>query len=210
MAVSNNIIAILNFLALLYSIPIIGAGIWLASKSDNECIHYFRWLVILIGILILLVSLVGFIFCIAILIMLLLTLLVLTFVVTRLDRSYVVPDRGYKEYRLKGFSSWLCNHVTHSTNWGKIRTCLTNSNVCSKLSQDYITMDQFFIAHISPFLVNLGDSMFDGCVYILNLQSAICYQRSLTSSGDLLPVVMNLQFIYIFMRFLHEILCRFN
>nr|DAD48961.1 TPA_asm: hypothetical protein HUJ06_018898 [Nelumbo nucifera] len=164
MAVSNNIIAILNFLALLCSIPIIGTGIWLASKPDNECVHYFRWPVVLIGVLILLVSLAGFvgaywnrqcllafyIFCMAVLIVLLLALLVLAFVVTRPDGSYVVPRRGYKEYRLEGFSSWLRSHVTGSANWGKIRTCLANSNVCSKLSQDYITVDQFFMAHISP------------------------------------------------------------
>ncbi|XP_042519470.1 tetraspanin-2 [Macadamia integrifolia] len=164
MAVSNNITAIVNFFALLSSIPIIGAGIWLASKPDNECVHLFRWPVVLLGILMLMVSLAGFVgaywnrqgllafylFCMAILIALLLILLVFAFVVTKPDGSYSVPGRGYKEYRLYGFSSWLQDHVTNSDNWPKIRTCLSQSNVCSKLSQDYITPDQFFMAHISP------------------------------------------------------------
>ncbi|KAI4352706.1 hypothetical protein L6164_006929 [Bauhinia variegata] len=164
MGVSNNITAVLNFIALLASIPIIVAGIWLASKPDNECIHNFRWPVVIVGILILLVSLAGFVgaywnkqgllalylFAMAILIAVLLIILVFAFIVTRQDGSYDVPDRGYKEYRLDGFSAWLRNHVTSSGSWDKIRSCLADSNVCIKLTQDYITADQFFSSHISP------------------------------------------------------------
>lgn len=168
MGVSNNITAIVNFLALLCSIPIIGAGIWLASKPDNECIHFFRWPVVLLGVLILLVSLAGFIgaywnkqgllafylFCMAVLIGLLLVLLVFTFVVTRPDGSYAVMGRGFKEYRLDGFSPWLRNHLTNSRNWPKIRTCLAESDVCPKLNQLYFAADQFFTADISPLQVS--------------------------------------------------------
>ncbi|XP_061368995.1 tetraspanin-2-like [Gastrolobium bilobum] len=164
MGVSNNITAVLNFIALLASIPIIATGVWLASKPDNECIHSFRWHVLILGLLILLVSLSGFVgaywnkqgllafyLCsMAILIALLLFLLVFAFIVTRPNGSYVVPGRGYKESRLDGFSSWLRNHVTASGSWHKIRTCLADSNVCIKLTQDYITADQFFNSHISP------------------------------------------------------------
>ncbi|KAJ4952983.1 hypothetical protein NE237_029815 [Protea cynaroides] len=164
MAVSNNITAIVNFVAFLCSIPIIGAGIWLASKPDNECVHLFRWPVVLLGILMLMVSLAGFVgaywnrerllafylFCMGILIALLLILLVFAFVVTRPDGSYSVPGREYKEYQLAGFSSWLRDHVTNSDNWPKIRTCLSQSNVCSKLSHDYLNPDQFYMSHISP------------------------------------------------------------
>ncbi|KAF5175259.1 tetraspanin-2-like [Thalictrum thalictroides] len=164
MAVSNNITSLLNFIAILCSIPIIGAGIWLASKSDNECINLFRWPVLILGILVLLVALAGFVgafwnkqgllalhlFCMAILIVLLLILLILSFVVTRKDGSYIVPGYRYKEYRLDGFSDWLRSHVTNSGNWGNIRTCLAQSDVCSKLGQEYSSFDQFMAGHISP------------------------------------------------------------
>uniref|UniRef100_A0A2C9UA98 Senescence-associated protein n=1 Tax=Manihot esculenta TaxID=3983 RepID=A0A2C9UA98_MANES len=164
MGVANNITALLNFVAFLCSIPIIASGIWLASKPDNECIHYFRWPIIVLGILVLLVSLAGFVgaywyketliafylCCMAILIGLLLILLVFAFVVTRADGGYDVPGRGYKEYRVEGFSSWLRNHVVNSKNWVKIRNCLAESDVCSKLGQNYLTADQFIVAHISP------------------------------------------------------------
>jgi len=174
MGVANNITALLNFIAFLCSIPIIAAGIWLASKPENECIHLFRWPVVLLGFLILLVSLAGFVgaywyketllafylCCMAILIGLLLILLVFAFVVTRADGGYDVPGRGYREYRLQGFSAWLRNHVVYSKNWDKIRPCLAETDVCSKMTQNYITADQFFTAHISPLQVNISTTIF--------------------------------------------------
>ncbi|KAK4765253.1 hypothetical protein SAY86_026343 [Trapa natans] len=164
MGVSNNITAFLNMIALLCSIPIIAAGLWLASKPGNECIRYFRWPILILGSLILLVSLAGFVgaywnkqgllaiylFCMALLICLLLVVLVFAFVVTRPDGSYSVPGRAYKEYRLADFSSWLRNHITDSGHWIKIRTCLADSDVCTKLNQEYTAADQFFASLISP------------------------------------------------------------
>ncbi|KAJ8766935.1 hypothetical protein K2173_011753 [Erythroxylum novogranatense] len=164
MAVSNNITAVLNFVAFLCSIPIIVSGIWLASKPDNECIHIFRWPVVILGILILLVSLTGFLgaywyketllafylCCMAILIGLLLILLVFAFVVTRSDGGYDVLGRGYREYRLEGFSSWMKDHIVDPKNWEKIRACLAESEICAKLNQNYFTADQFFSSHLSP------------------------------------------------------------
>ncbi|KAK8286758.1 hypothetical protein V6Z12_D07G011600 [Gossypium hirsutum] len=164
MGVSNNITAVLNIVALLCSIPIIAAGIWLDQKPDNACVHLIRWPVILLGFLILLVSLAGFVgayryketllafylCCMAILIALLLILLVFAFVVTRPDGSYDVPGKGYKEYRLDGYSAWLRDHVVDNKSWRKIKACLADTGVCPKLTQKFITADQFFAAHISP------------------------------------------------------------
>jgi len=158
MALANSLTAILNLLALLCSIPITASGIWLASKPDNECVNLLRWPVVVLGVLILLVSACGFIgayqyketllavylCCMAILIGLLLVVLIFAFVVTRPDGSYQVPARGYKEYRLEGFSNWLRENVVDSKKWGKIRACLADTNVCPKLSQQFITADQFF------------------------------------------------------------------
>lgn len=164
MAVSNNITAFLNFLAIMCSIPIIASGVWLASKPDNECIHWLRWPVVFLGIAVLLVSLTGFVgaywkkegllglylVCMAILIVLLLVFLILAFVVSRPNGAYDVPGRGYKEYRLEGFSSWLRNHITNSDNWGKIRACVADSGICPKLTEEYPSADLFFNAHLSP------------------------------------------------------------
>ncbi|XP_039142763.1 tetraspanin-2 [Dioscorea cayenensis subsp. rotundata] len=158
MGVSNNIVAVVNFIAMLCSIPIIGAGIWLASKQDNACVHLFRWPVIIIGVLLLLVSLFGFVgavwdrpcllathlFCMAALVLLLLTLLVFAFVVTRPDGSYPAPARAYSEYRLEGYSGWLKTYILD--HWPQIRACLSANDVCGKLARRdaFFTADQFF------------------------------------------------------------------
>ncbi|GMJ07355.1 tetraspanin2 [Hibiscus trionum] len=164
MGVANNVTAVLNFIAIICSIPIIAAGIWLAQQPDNGCIHLFRWPVLLLGLLILLVSLAGFVgafrhketllafylCCMAILIGLLLILLVFAFIVTRSDGSYAVPGISFKEYRLDGYSGWLRNHVVDSKSWNKIRACLSDTDICPKLTQQFITADQFFASHMSP------------------------------------------------------------
>lgn len=185
MAVSNNITAVLNFVALLCSIPIIVAGVWLASKQDNECVRLLRWPVLLIGVLVLLVSLAGFagafwnrqgllalyLFAMALLIVLLLALLIWAFVVTRPDGSYPVYGRIYREYALQGFSHWLQSYVADPHRWAQIRTCLSLSDTCPSLARDYLTPEQFFQAHISP------------------LQSGCCKPPTMCGYGYVNPVV---------------------
>ncbi|KAH9606350.1 hypothetical protein KSS87_023340 [Heliosperma pusillum] len=164
MGVSNNITSILNFIAFLCSIPIIASGLWLASKPDNECVLLFRWPVVILGFLILIISLMGFIgaywykegilslylCCMAILITLGLILLIFAFVVTRPDGSYWVPGRGYKEYQLQGYSIWLREHVASDDYWPKIRDCLVDTNFCAKLNYQFMSSPQYFFAHMSP------------------------------------------------------------
>ncbi|MBA0693876.1 hypothetical protein Goari_004219, partial [Gossypium aridum] len=151
MGVANNITAVLNFVAFLCSVPIMAAGIWLAQQPDNGCILVMAsrspwfphppclscWLC---RCLLQQGNTVG----------LLLILLVFAFIVTRPDGSYGVPGRGYQEYRLDGYSSWLTNHVVDSKSWNKIRASLADTDVCPKLTQQFITADQFFVTHLSP------------------------------------------------------------
>lgn len=164
MALSNTITTILNFMALLCSIPIIGAGIWLATKQSTSCIYGFRLPIIILGALIFLVSLSGFagvywnrqcllatyLVAMAILIVALLALLIFGFVVTRSDGGYRVDMREYREYRLEGFSKWLRDSVVGDANWRRIRKCLKEKDVCKKLIDVYATPTAFFAAHLTP------------------------------------------------------------
>ncbi|XAR53428.1 hypothetical protein NMG60_11021975 [Bertholletia excelsa] len=164
MGVSNNVIAALNFIALLCSIPIIASGVWLASRAENACVHWLRWPVVFAGAAVLLVALAGFVgaywnkhgllalylFSMAALISTLLVLLILSFIVFRPDGAVVVPSRAYREYRLDGFSEWLRDHVTGPDNWDNIRACLADSDFCAKLNDRYISAEQFFAADLSP------------------------------------------------------------
>ncbi|KAL6534984.1 hypothetical protein OROHE_013038 [Orobanche hederae] len=176
MAVSNNLTALLNFMALMCSIPIISAGIWLASKPDNECIRWLRWPLVFIGIAFLLVALTGFagaywkkegllgvyLVCMFMLIVLLLVFLVLAFAVTRHGGAYDVPGMGFQEYRLEGFSSWLRDQVTGNDNWGGIRACLAGLQICPKLAREYVSAVDFFAAHLSPIEIPCGSTICGG------------------------------------------------
>ncbi|KAJ3691994.1 hypothetical protein LUZ60_012344 [Juncus effusus] len=166
MSLSNNITAVLNFVSFLCSFPIITAGIWLATKADNQCLHLARWPLIFLGGLILLVSLAGFVgafynrpcllalylFAMAAVIVVLIAFLVFAFVVTRPQGVIEIPGRAYKEYYVSGFSTWLRNYVTNGNNWVQIRDCLSQSDTCQKLAKDesYFTAEQFFQTRLSP------------------------------------------------------------
>lgn len=164
MGLSNTITTILNFIVLLCSIPIIGAGIWLATKQSTSCIHGFRLPIIILGTLIFLVSLSGFagvywnrqcllatyLVAMAILIVALLALLIFGFVVTRSDGGYSVDRREYREYRLEGFSKYLRESVIGNGNWKRIMKCLEEKDVCNKLIDVYATPTSFFAAHLTP------------------------------------------------------------
>ncbi|PSS20824.1 Tetraspanin-2 like [Actinidia chinensis var. chinensis] len=196
MGVSNNITAVLNFISLLCSIPIISSGVWLASKADTACVHWLRWPVVLAGVAVLLLSLAGFVgaywnkssllaiylLAMAALIVTLLILVVLAFVVSHPDGAVSVPGRNFREYRLSGFSPWLRNHITNSENWGKIRACLAESDFCPNLNQKYISAEQFFGAHISPLQASLSPCDLFVCLFAMNrfMHWAFAYKNAQT------------------------------
>eukprot|EP01018_Ginkgo_biloba_P020992 Gb_41720 [translate_table: standard] len=164
MSVSNNITGALNFIAMVLSVAIIGTGIWLASKQDTECVRFLRWPIIALGVVILLVSVAGFVgafwripqllvvylIFMFFLILVLLALVIFAFVVTHKGGGHSVPSRNYEEYDLNDFSGWLKHYVENTRNWNRIKRCLSSSRLCSRLSQRYPTALDFFSAHIGP------------------------------------------------------------
>ncbi|KAJ7518159.1 hypothetical protein O6H91_21G057300 [Diphasiastrum complanatum] len=163
MKLSNQLTGIVNLVTLVLSIPIIGAGIWLASKHSTDCVKFLQWPVIFIGIFILLVSIAGFVgscfrvawlLWIYLLIMFLLIVLlfcftVFAFVVTNNGAAHALAGKGYKEYRLSDFSSWLQKRVENKDNWRKIQSCLSDAQICSSLSE-YKSQASFDKATLSP------------------------------------------------------------
>lgn len=169
MALSNNVIGAINFVAMLLSIPIIGAGIWLAMEPDNSCVKILQWPVIILGILILVVALAGFVggfwripwllifylVAMLILIILLACLVVFIYMVTIRGSGHLAPSRTYLEYHLDDFSGWLRKRVQSSYKWDRIRSCLSSSNMCAELNQSYRMAQDFFNARITPLQVYL-------------------------------------------------------
>lgn len=167
MAVSNNITACVTLMALICAVPVIASGVWFASAQGEECARLARWPVAILGGLILLAALAGFVgaywnrrrllafylFAMASLIALLIALLVFAFAVTRGSGAYPVLGRAYDEYHLDGFSMWLRGYVSDDpARWERIKACLVVSDTCKKLARQagFLTADQFYQSRLSP------------------------------------------------------------
>ncbi|GLJ14766.1 hypothetical protein SUGI_0239480 [Cryptomeria japonica] len=163
---SNKILGLLNFAAFVVSIPVLGGGVWLATKADTDCEKFLQWPAIAIGGALMAVSLAGWvgawgrITCLLwfyltvmfILIVLLFCFTVFAYVVTNKGAGRTVSGRGYKEYRLGDYSNWLQKRVTKTSNWNKIKSCIKDAKVCKKLADETIGDDaqKFYEKKLSP------------------------------------------------------------
>ncbi|GLJ14765.1 hypothetical protein SUGI_0239470 [Cryptomeria japonica] len=163
---SNSIVGLLNLVTFVLSIPILGGGIWLATKADTDCEKFLQWPMIATGGFLLIVSLVGFVGACCrvtwllwlysavmfLLILLLFCFTVFAFVITNKGAGRVVSGRGYKEYQLGDYSNWLQNRVNKSSNWNKIKSCLQDAKVCKSLADDSANeaAEQFYKRNLSP------------------------------------------------------------
>lgn len=155
---SNTAIGVLNLITLLASVPIIGAGLWMA-RSNSTCESTLQTPLLVIGFVVLVVSLAGFVgscfnvtwalwLYLVVMLLLMVALVGLTvfgFIVTGRGGGVEVPGKKYKEYHLEEYASWLRNRFSNDNYWSKIRSCLMSSKVCSKIVSwtpvDYITRD---------------------------------------------------------------------
>ncbi|CAG7890456.1 unnamed protein product [Brassica rapa] len=120
---SNTVIGVINLLSLLASIPIKGTALWKA-RSSKTCENFLQTPLLVIGFIILLVSLAGFIgacFNVA-------------------WALWVVWV--YKEYRLGDYHPWLRSRVRDQEYWNSIRSCILTSKTCSKI-ESWTTLDYF-------------------------------------------------------------------
>ncbi|GFS37014.1 tetraspanin6 [Actinidia rufa] len=161
---SNTVIGFLNLFTLLASIPIIGGGLWMA-RSSTTCESFLQTPLLVIGFIILIVSLAGFIgacFHVAwalwvyLLVMLLLigalmSFTIFGFVVTAEGGGEVVEGRVYKEYHVGKYSPWLRKRVEETKYWETIRSCILGSKTCAKI--EYWTPYDYLQRDMSPIQV---------------------------------------------------------
>ncbi|KAL2634695.1 hypothetical protein R1flu_006174 [Riccia fluitans] len=165
MRVSNTLIGVWSIFTGLASLVILGTGIWLATKhEDTTCIKFLQWPVIVLGIFILVLSVLGivgalrrntcflwiFLAIYFILILLLIIFTIFAFVVTNKGAGEALSNKGFKEYRLRDYSTWLQRRVEKQSNWEKIRSCLADAKVCNDLDKKYPTEVQFDKANLTP------------------------------------------------------------
>lgn len=164
MGCSNMLTGLLNLATFLLSIPIIALGVWLSKTHDTVCVRFLQYPIIALGVFILLVSLAGmvgawcdkkfllllYLFVMFILIVLLFCFTIFAFVVTNSGAGNAVSGKGYKDYRLGDYSSWLQRRVNNPTYWAKIKSCIADSNVCNDLGKKYTTVVAFNQASLTP------------------------------------------------------------
>lgn len=168
MRTSNHLIGLLNFLTFLLSIPIIGGGIWLSSRSDSECFKFLQWPVIIIGLAILAISIAGFVgscyrntalmwlylFCMFFVIAALIGFIIFAYAVTEKGSGRRVLNRAYPDYYLQDYSGWLEKRVSSDSYWVKISACIRDSKACPKMGVTVNgvpeTADMFYLRKLNP------------------------------------------------------------
>nr|CAB3471038.1 unnamed protein product [Digitaria exilis] len=168
---SNGLLGLLNACVLVLAVVALGGGAWLSHRASTDCERFLERPVIALGVLLLALSLAGlagalcrascllwlYLVALFLLIVLLFAFTIFAFVVTNRGAGWAVSGRGYKEYRLGEYSTWLQRRVENSENWAKIRSCLQDGKVCEKLGAKKETVTQFVNSNLSPIqLMNLS------------------------------------------------------
>ncbi|KAL2345123.1 hypothetical protein Fmac_006408 [Flemingia macrophylla] len=136
---------------MILSILIIDAGIWLLNGQADSCVQFLQWPVIILGVLILIVSLAGFIggfwriswllimylVAMLVLVILLVCLVVFVYMVTLRGHGNIEPNWANLEYRMDDFSGYLCRRLRSSFKWDRIKSYLSQTNMCDELNQSY-------------------------------------------------------------------------
>ncbi|RID80729.1 hypothetical protein BRARA_A03369 [Brassica rapa] len=130
---SNTVIGVINLLSLLASIPIKGTALWKA-RSSKTCENFLQTPLLVIGFIILLVSLAGFIgACFNVAWALWVYLVVMIFLIATLMGltlfGLVVTSQGGGVVRDQEY-------------WNSIRSCILTSKTCSKI-ESWTTLDYF-------------------------------------------------------------------
>lgn len=141
---SNSVIGAVNFVTFLISVPILGGGIWLASKANTDCLRFLQWPLIVIGVSLMVISLAGFagscyrqtwllrfyLFAMFFIVIALIGFIIFAFAVTDHGSGQVIINRQFLEYQLSDYSGWLKDRVSDQSYWSKISSCLRDANSC--------------------------------------------------------------------------------
>uniref|UniRef100_A0A0D3GY39 Tetraspanin n=1 Tax=Oryza barthii TaxID=65489 RepID=A0A0D3GY39_9ORYZ len=130
---SNAVFAAFNVVTLLLGAAVLAAGIYYGAPHRGgggvtECERFLRAPALALGGAIVAVSLL---------------------VVTNAGAGRAVSGRGFREYHLGDYSTWLRRSVEDGGHWARIRSCLVDTGVCRSLKSNQ-TLDEFVNSNLSP------------------------------------------------------------
>ena len=174
---SNKLIGLLNFFTLVLSVPILGGGIWLSTRSNGtECLKFLQLPLIIIAVIMMVTALAGLIgacyrntllMALYLLAMIFIMLVFLGFIIfayaaTAKGSGKVTENRAYLEYYLQDYQGWLKERVASDEYWTKISSCVRESKLCGKLGRTIHGVpenaDTFYLRNLSPIQVSSSSS----------------------------------------------------
>lgn len=169
--IDDDMIPVSYFLALLLSIPVLVMGIVLNHHASTDCENFLEKLEFALGVLIMVVCLAGVIvgcstrdswlsgaILVAVMISYVLLLLLTTFAfeIHDMGNGEALPGKGYREYRLGGYSGLMGKRFNSTKHWSKIKSCLQKGNACQRLADDgNKNATAFYSQHLSPIQVKI-------------------------------------------------------
>ncbi|KAF8378498.1 hypothetical protein HHK36_029840 [Tetracentron sinense] len=164
--ISNNLIGIFNIISLLISIPIIVFPLLFLGHRSSECEKFLQLPLLIIGLFILVVSVLGIMgsYCRSVtsllwiyLVVMFLLIIGLVFftifslVVTNKGAGEAISRRGFKEHRLGDYTHWLQKYMVNGESWVKLRSCLSDSKVCTSIGHGvHYKEAEFYRKYLSP------------------------------------------------------------
>lgn len=162
---SNLLTTILNVLTLCMGVLLITAGIWNFAHPTGAtlCQKTFAKPYLFTGIFLVILAVLGivgssfkinailYIYSGVLFVMIvgLLAFTIFALVVTNKGIGKAISNQGYKDYRFGDYSKWLQKNVLNEKHWSKIKSCLSDSHVCSTIVASK-TLEEFYRAHVTP------------------------------------------------------------
>ncbi|OWM90334.1 tetraspanin-11 [Punica granatum] len=163
--VSNVLIGTLNVLSATLSLSAIAISLYFRFHGGSECHKFIETPLLITGVVMFVVSIMGImgscgkmnLFLYLYLTVLFLCILgliaftVFAFIVTNEGAGKAISGRGYKEHKTGDYSNWMQNHIVNGKRWDRIKSCLVETHVCSKLAkQGGLTIAEFDKKKLSP------------------------------------------------------------
>ncbi|KAJ9187336.1 hypothetical protein P3X46_002802 [Hevea brasiliensis] len=164
--ISNTIIAMINFITLIFGLIAVCTGIYLfAHGGTTHCQKLIQTPITIMGLFVMVVSFLGlmgscyrdnsvlitYLVVIFFLIVGIIAFTIFVFFVTHEGAGNAVSGLGFKEYRLQDFSKFFQKHTFDYKNWDRFKSCLVDAHFCQSLilSADHNESD-FYKMKLSP------------------------------------------------------------
>ncbi|OMO60917.1 Tetraspanin/Peripherin [Corchorus capsularis] len=167
--VSTGVFNFINIFPFIIGLVTVIASIYLQIHGGTVCQITLRDPLLIIGIILFVISMLAFIgsccnnahflltlysIIMVVIIFALTGFTIFIVVVTNKGVARRISGLGFREYRLDDYSGWLQHNFVSGQNWDRIRSCLSDSNVCKTIHSE---------ATFSGFIKQRLSSIQSGC-----------------------------------------------